>query len=105
MTGKQAFPPSITGKGAEHTGSVLEHAFGELLAACGDLVVARSRGEPADQAGGSTRALARRYRARRRAFGRQVGGLSGSPPAGEDVHRIGVIERRPDGSPHTVVAG
>jgi phosphoribosylformylglycinamidine cyclo-ligase len=25
--------------------------------------------------------------------------------AGETVHRIGVIERRPDGSPHTVVAG
>ena len=29
MTGKQAFPPSITGKGAEHTGSVLDHAFGK----------------------------------------------------------------------------
>ena len=29
MTGKQAFPPSITGKGAAHTGSVLEHAFGK----------------------------------------------------------------------------
>ena len=28
VTGKQAFPPSITGKGAEHTGSVLDHAFG-----------------------------------------------------------------------------
>jgi glutamate---cysteine ligase / carboxylate-amine ligase len=29
VTGKQAFPPSITGKGAEHTGSVLDHAFGK----------------------------------------------------------------------------
>jgi carboxylate-amine ligase len=29
VTGKQAFPPSITGKGAVHTGSVLEHAFGK----------------------------------------------------------------------------
>jgi glutamate---cysteine ligase / carboxylate-amine ligase len=28
VTGKQAFPPSITGKGAESTGSVLDHAFG-----------------------------------------------------------------------------
>jgi glutamate---cysteine ligase / carboxylate-amine ligase len=28
ITGKQAFPPSITGKGAESTGSVLDHAFG-----------------------------------------------------------------------------
>jgi carboxylate-amine ligase len=29
ITGKQAFPPSITGKGAESTGSVLDHAFGK----------------------------------------------------------------------------
>ncbi len=29
ITGKQAFPPSITGKGAESTGSVLDHAFGQ----------------------------------------------------------------------------
>ena len=29
MTGKQAFPPSITGKGAVHSGSVLDHAFGK----------------------------------------------------------------------------
>jgi carboxylate-amine ligase len=27
--GKQAFPPSITGKGAVHIGSVLDHAFGK----------------------------------------------------------------------------
>ena len=29
MTGKQAFPPSITGKGAVQGGSVLDHRFGE----------------------------------------------------------------------------
>jgi glutamate---cysteine ligase / carboxylate-amine ligase len=29
ITGKQAFPPSITGKGAVSTGSVLDHAFGK----------------------------------------------------------------------------
>jgi glutamate---cysteine ligase / carboxylate-amine ligase len=29
MTSKQAFPASITGKGAAHTGSVLDHAFGK----------------------------------------------------------------------------
>jgi hypothetical protein len=45
-----------------------ERSFGELLAAFGDLVVARTRGAPADGAGGSIRGLSRRYRARRRAF-------------------------------------
>ncbi|HWQ25020.1 MAG TPA: carboxylate-amine ligase [Gaiellaceae bacterium] len=29
MSGRQAFPPSITGKGAVHAGSVLDHAFGQ----------------------------------------------------------------------------
>ena len=29
MSGKQAFPPSITGKGAVHEGSVLDHVFGK----------------------------------------------------------------------------
>ena len=29
MSGKQVFPPSITGKGAVHEGSVLEHVFGK----------------------------------------------------------------------------
>ncbi|MDQ3379439.1 MAG: carboxylate-amine ligase [Actinomycetota bacterium] len=29
MTGRQAFPPSITGKGALHEGSVLDHSFGK----------------------------------------------------------------------------
>jgi carboxylate-amine ligase len=28
VSGRQAFPPSITGKGAVHAGSVLDHAFG-----------------------------------------------------------------------------
>jgi carboxylate-amine ligase len=29
VSGRQAFPPSITGKGAVHAGSVLDHAFGQ----------------------------------------------------------------------------
>lgn len=45
-----------------------ERAFAGLLASFGDLVVARTRGEPADPARGSTRALAGRYRRQRRAF-------------------------------------
>jgi hypothetical protein len=67
----------------------VERSFGELLAAFGDLVVARTRGAPVDPAGGSTRALARRYRARRRAFdraldevrARDVGALGGDAQA------------------------
>jgi hypothetical protein len=46
----------------------VERSFGELLAAFGDVVVARTRGGPVDEASGSTATLARRYRARRRAF-------------------------------------
>jgi hypothetical protein len=46
----------------------VEDAFASLLAAFGDLLVARTRGEPAEPRLGSTRALARRYRNRRRAF-------------------------------------
>jgi hypothetical protein len=45
-----------------------EDAFAGLLSAFGDLVVARTRGEPVEPRLGSTVALARRYRARRRAF-------------------------------------
>jgi hypothetical protein len=56
----------------------VERAFAELLAAFGDLVVARTRGAPADPAGGSTRALARRYRARRRAFDGALEGVDGA---------------------------
>src|SRR5687767_6584136 len=59
----------------------VERSFGELLAAFGDLGVARTRGAPARAVGGSTRALARRYRARRRAFDvaldRVAGGSAG----------------------------
>ena len=40
----------------------VERSFGELLAAFGDLVVARSRGAPAEPPGARSRTLARRYR-------------------------------------------
>ncbi len=69
----------------------VERSFGELLAAIGDLVVARSRGEPADPASGSTRALARRYRARRRAFDVALDGLDGRAgvePRGDDARAV-----------------
>ncbi len=56
----------------------VERSFAELLAALGDLVVAHTRGEPADPAAGSARALARRYRARRRAFDAVLDGARGS---------------------------
>ena len=58
----------------------VERSFGELLAAFGDLVVARTRGAPVDAAGGSTRTLARRYRARRRAFDRALDAVAASRP-------------------------
>jgi hypothetical protein len=48
--------------------AAVERAYGELLAAFGDLVVADTRGGPVDPTAGSTTALRRRYRARRRAF-------------------------------------
>ena len=48
--------------------AAVEQSFGELLAALGDVVVARTRGAPADPARGSTTSLARRYRGRRRRF-------------------------------------
>ena len=54
----------------------VERSFGELLAAFGDLVVARTRGAPVDPTGGSTRALARRYGARRRAFDGALDGVT-----------------------------
>ena len=56
----------------------VERSFGELLAAFGDLVVARTRGAPLDAAGGSTRTLARRYRARRREFDRALHAIAAS---------------------------
>ncbi len=62
--------------------AAVERSFGELLAAFGDLVVARTRGAPVDAPAGSTAALVRRYRARRRAFEGRLeaveGGASGA---------------------------
>ena len=55
----------------------MERAYGELLAAFGDLVVADTRGEPADPVAGSTLALRRRYRRRRREVGAALDELSG----------------------------
>jgi len=68
--------------------AAVERSFGELLAALGDLVVARSRGAPVDPDAGSTRALARRYRARRRAFDDALDGLSSIPLRGEDARAL-----------------
>lgn len=56
----------------------VERSFGELLAAFGDLVVARTRGAPVDPATGSMVALVRRYRARRRAMDRGLDSLDGA---------------------------
>ena len=58
-----------------------EDAFAGLLSAFGDLVVARTRGDPAEPQLGSTVASARRYRARRRAFDRLLV-ASGHPSDG-----------------------
>jgi hypothetical protein len=46
--------------------AAVEHAYGELLAAFGDLVVAETRGEPVDPSDGSIATLRRRYRSGRR---------------------------------------
>jgi hypothetical protein len=64
--------------------AAVEQAFGELLAALGDVVVARNRGAPADPSAGSTRALVRRFRARRRRFARDLASLDGAVLGGED---------------------
>src|SRR4051812_33799219 len=61
----------------------VERSFGELLAAFGDLVVARTRGGPVDAAGPSVVALARRYRTRRRAFDLALAALDVEKPEGE----------------------
>lgn len=68
--------------------AAVERSFGELLAALGDITVARTHGEPADPAHGSTRALARRFRARRRRFDDELDGLSGMPLSGEDARAL-----------------
>ena len=63
----------------------VERSFGELLAAFGDLVVARTRGAPAEPPGGSIATLVRRYRSgvarstgARRAHRARPGGGGGS---------------------------
>src|SRR6476469_98306 len=65
----------------------VERSFGELLAAFGDLVVARTRGAPVDGASGSTPTLARRYRARRRAFDRALDAVA-SGGGDDDVRAL-----------------
>ena len=65
-----------------------ERSFGGLLAALGDLVVARSRGEPVDPASGSIRALARRYRARRRAFDWELDAVDRGRLGAEDARAL-----------------
>jgi len=73
--------------------AVVEPSFGELLAAFGDLVVARTRGEPADRAGGSTPVLERRYRARRRAFGEALHGSAVTTAvAGDDARAFATMQ-------------
>jgi hypothetical protein len=61
----------------------VERAYGELLAAFGDLVVAETRGEPVDPADGSIAALRRRYRARRRTVEAGLAGLDETGTAGD----------------------
>ena len=84
----------VTAQSAARVSSVpmdiaaVERSFAELLAALGDVVVARNHGEPADPTRGSTRALARRYRARRRAFDGELDGLSGMPLNGPDAQAL-----------------
>jgi hypothetical protein len=64
----------------------VERSYGELLAAFGDLVVARSQGEAASPPGASMAAVVRRYRSRRRAFGMAFAGSADPVPgAGEDA--------------------
>jgi len=67
--------------------AAVEQSFGELLAALGDIVVARTRGAPVDPAGGSTTALARRYRHRRRRFAELLAGIDGARDA-EDARAV-----------------
>src|SRR5882757_3024720 len=65
--------------------AVMERSFAELLAAAGDLVVAQSRGELPGSARGSTLALTRRYRARRRAFDDALPSLASDRLVGDDA--------------------
>jgi hypothetical protein len=61
--------------------AAVERAYGELLAAFGDLVVAETRGEPVHPADGSIVTLRRRYRARRRTVEAALAGLPVSDEA------------------------
>jgi hypothetical protein len=68
--------------------AAVEQAFGELLAALGDVVVARNHGQPADPPAGSTLALVRRFRARRRRFGHDLRSIDGVGLTGEDARAL-----------------
>jgi hypothetical protein len=57
----------------------VEQAYGAMLIAFGDLVVARTRGAPAPGSGATTRSVARRYRRRRRAFDPIIAALEKQP--------------------------
>jgi hypothetical protein len=50
----------------------IERSFGELLAAVGHVVVARTRGTPTTPDGGSIATVVRQYRSRRRTFDRML---------------------------------
>jgi hypothetical protein len=68
--------------------AAVEQSFAGLLAAFGDLVVVRSRGGPGEPAAGSTSAVVRRFRARRRAFGAALDALPASSPGHEDERAV-----------------
>ena len=68
--------------------AAVEQSFGELLAALGDVVVARTRGAPADPAHGSTTALARRYRRRRRRFAELLAEVDDGALVGADARAL-----------------
>src|SRR6478672_10261465 len=68
--------------------AAVEQSFGELLAALGDVVVARTRGAPADTAAGSIAALARRYRRRRRRVAELLTGVDDRALEGEDARAV-----------------
>ena len=69
--------------------AAVERSFGELLAALGDVVVARSRGAPADRAGGHDARAGPPLRARRRRVRRRRSTRSPTPALrGEDARAL-----------------
>ena len=68
--------------------TAVERSFGELLAALGDVVVARSRGGPVDPATGSTRALAGRFRGRRRRFEAELTSIDEALLTADDARAV-----------------